>query len=201
MGLWGMTEEFFQAGLAMDPSGCGAGWARIAIAEFNTDPTDALECATRAVASNPDAWAPWFASFIAQPTFRSKGRAGALLAAAYHMLSSPKPEYALRPAFAGAVPRAKYRDALAVARARIAETTGAQAVAAGRAGGSLQRAVVSLANRLVGLGLVLVGLAIFYAMTVPGGWWCEYAISGVVAVCATFFGLPLLVTGQVRQPQ
>jgi hypothetical protein len=197
MGLWGTTEEFFEAGLAMDPSGCGAGWARIAIAECATDPVDALECARRAVAANPDAWGPWFASFIAQPTYHAN--AVALLAAAYQMLSSAKPGSSPRPAFARVVPRAKYRDALVVTRARIADKTTARAHPAGpdAAGDALQRALVFLAIRLVGLALVFLGLAIFYAMTIPGGWWCEYAISGFVAVCATSCGLPLLVTGAV----
>jgi hypothetical protein len=198
MGLWGMTEEFFEAGLALDPSGCGAGWARIAIAECATDPVDALECARRAVAANPDAWGPWFASFIAQPAYQAKDGAAALLAAAYDMLSSARPGSTPRPAFAGAVPRAKYRDALVVTRARIADKTTARVQAAGpTAGDALQRAIVFVAVRLVGLALVFLGLAIFYAMTVPGGWWCEYTISGFVAVCATSCGLPLLVTGAV----
>ncbi len=54
-------------------------------------------------------------------------------------------------------------------------------------------------QRLAGLGLVLVSATIFYAMTVPGAWWYEYGIAGVVAVGATLCGLPLLMTGRIRQ--
>jgi hypothetical protein len=58
-----------------------------------------------------------------------------------------------------------------------------------------------LVRRLAGLGLVLVSMAVFLAMTVPGGRWYEYAIFGVLAVGGTFCGLPLLVTGRIRQPR
>ena len=58
-------------------------------------------------------------------------------------------------------------------------------------------------DRFVGLGLVLASLVLFYSMTIPtlaGPWVCR-AILGVVAVAGTFFGMPLLVTGRVRQPR
>ncbi len=58
-----------------------------------------------------------------------------------------------------------------------------------------------LVQRAAGLGLVLVSLRIFFAMTVPGGRWFEYATSGVVAVGCVICGLPLLVTGRIRQPR
>lgn len=58
-------------------------------------------------------------------------------------------------------------------------------------------------ERVVGLGLVLASLVLFYSMTIPtlvGPWYCR-AVLGVVAVTGTFFGMPLLVTGRVRQPR
>jgi hypothetical protein len=61
--------------------------------------------------------------------------------------------------------------------------------------------MVSVADHVVGLALVLLGTAIFFAMTIPGGRWYGYAAAGMVAVCATLFGMPLLVTGRVRQPR
>jgi hypothetical protein len=58
-----------------------------------------------------------------------------------------------------------------------------------------------LVQRFAGLALVLVSMTIFLAMTVPGGSWYEHLIAGVVAVGAAFCGLPLFVTGRIRQPR
>jgi hypothetical protein len=64
MTAWDVDSEFFQLGVALDPTGFGAGWARIAVAARNTSPADAFECARRAVEANPAAWRPWFAAFM-----------------------------------------------------------------------------------------------------------------------------------------
>lgn len=56
-------------------------------------------------------------------------------------------------------------------------------------------------DRLVGFVLVFVSMILFYGMTIPslmGPWICRCLV-GVLAVCGTFFGMPLLVTGRVRQ--
>jgi len=56
-------------------------------------------------------------------------------------------------------------------------------------------------DRLVGFVLVLVSMVLFYGMTIPGFMGpslCRCFI-GAVAVGAAFFGMPLLVTGRVRQ--
>jgi hypothetical protein len=193
MGLWGTTEELFEAGLELDPSGCGAGWARIAIAARVTDPVDALECAARAVALNPDAWGPWYRAFVAQPPYQSKGRGDAPLAAAYRLILAAKAWSS--PSLSAAVATASYEQALAVAKARIAQRASGLPVQASR-GRSRARS-----SRLVGLGFMLIGITILYAMARPGGQWCSYAISGLVAVCGFLFGLPLLVTGRIRQPR
>jgi len=57
-------------------------------------------------------------------------------------------------------------------------------------------------ERIVGLGLLLVAAVLFFGMTLPGlmaSWYCCMA-SGLVALGGTFFGVPLLVTGRIRQP-
>jgi hypothetical protein len=64
MTAWGIDSEFFQRGLKLDPRGCGAGYARIAVAARATSPEDAAECARRALASNPEAWSPWYDAFV-----------------------------------------------------------------------------------------------------------------------------------------
>lgn len=56
-------------------------------------------------------------------------------------------------------------------------------------------------ERLVGLGLVLAGGVLLYGTTIPsltGPWYCR-AILGLIALGGTFVGLPLLITGRVRQ--
>jgi hypothetical protein len=65
MNAWEIGGELFQLGIALDPRGFGAGWARIAVAARTTRPADAFECARRAVETNPAAWRPWFAAFMA----------------------------------------------------------------------------------------------------------------------------------------
>jgi hypothetical protein len=58
-------------------------------------------------------------------------------------------------------------------------------------------------ERFVGLGLVLASAVLFYSMAIPalvGPWYCR-AFLGAVAGAGTFFGMPLLVTGRVRQPR
>ncbi|HXX67575.1 MAG TPA: hypothetical protein VEK07_10355 [Polyangiaceae bacterium] len=57
-------------------------------------------------------------------------------------------------------------------------------------------------DRLVGLVLVLISMVLFYGMTIPGlmGPWICRCLVGLLAVCAAFFGMPLVVTGRVRQP-
>jgi hypothetical protein len=190
MALWGTTEEFFEAGLELDPSGCGAGWARIAIAARVTDPVDALECASRAVALNPDAWGPWYRAFVAQPPYQSKGRGDAPLAAAYRLILAAKAWSA--PSLSAAVGTASYEQALAVAKARIAQGASGLPVPTSRG---------PFSSRLIGLGLMLIGITILCAMALPGGQRCLYAISGLVAACGFLFGLPLLVRGRIRQPR
>jgi hypothetical protein len=123
------------------------------------------------------------------------------VAAAYQVLLGAKAKNTSNP-FASGVSPARYREAMAVAEARIAETTGSRAVvvqAPGRRALKLHLLARLAVQRLAGLGLVLVGVTIFYAMTVPGGWWYEYGIAGTVAVGATLCGLPLLMTGTIRQ--
>jgi hypothetical protein len=66
MTTWGIESEFFQRGLELDPDGCGAGWARIAVAARETSPEDAFECARRAVKTNPAAWRAWYDAFTAE---------------------------------------------------------------------------------------------------------------------------------------
>jgi hypothetical protein len=63
---WHVDSDAFQDGLKMDLSGCGAGWARIAVALRGTKPAEARECAGRAVTANPVAWQGWFDSFVAE---------------------------------------------------------------------------------------------------------------------------------------
>jgi hypothetical protein len=63
MNAWDVESELFQRGLKLDPTGHGAGWARIAVAARVTSPEDAEECARRALASNPQAWRPWYDAF------------------------------------------------------------------------------------------------------------------------------------------
>jgi hypothetical protein len=60
---WDVDSESFHEGLRLDPDGCGAGWARIAIASRNVSPAEALECARLALETNPAAWQAWYAAF------------------------------------------------------------------------------------------------------------------------------------------
>jgi hypothetical protein len=62
---WNVDSEPFHEGLRRDPAGCGAGWARIAIATRQKDPREALDCAQLALKANPDAWRAWFEAFTA----------------------------------------------------------------------------------------------------------------------------------------
>jgi hypothetical protein len=64
MHAWGIESDFFQRGLALDSRGCGAGYARIAVAARVCNPQDAAECARRALDSNPEAWRPWYEAFM-----------------------------------------------------------------------------------------------------------------------------------------
>jgi len=100
------------------------------------------------------------------------------------------------------------------ARRRLAEVEDALAkqfdrfCGISRRKGSAQEEVSSLCRsgglwieRAVGLGLVCIGMTLFYGTTIPGLLGPRYvcAVLGVAAVAATFFGMPLLVTGRVRQ--
>jgi hypothetical protein len=44
MSAWGIDSEFFQRGLKLDPTGSGAGYARIAVAARESRPDAAAEC-------------------------------------------------------------------------------------------------------------------------------------------------------------
>ena len=61
---WGVDSEFFQRGVKLDPTGCGAGWARIAVAARASDPREAQECAKQAMRANLEAWRPWYEAFV-----------------------------------------------------------------------------------------------------------------------------------------
>ncbi len=67
--LWGTESEAFRLGVSGDASGGGAAWARIAVAARITHPLDAMECARRALASNPEAWRPWYEAFVAHAPY------------------------------------------------------------------------------------------------------------------------------------
>jgi type IV secretory pathway VirB3-like protein len=57
-------------------------------------------------------------------------------------------------------------------------------------------------ERVTGLGLVLASMTLFYGMTDPAwifGRSYACAIAGIAAVCGTFFGMPLLIIGRIRQ--
>lgn len=56
-------------------------------------------------------------------------------------------------------------------------------------------------ERVVGLGLVFTGAVVLYALTIPSlmGPWAGQAMLAGIGLASLFFGLPLLVTGQVRQ--
>lgn len=58
-------------------------------------------------------------------------------------------------------------------------------------------------ERVVGLGLAFVGIVVLYALTIPNlTWpWAGQAVLGAIGLPSLFFGVPLLVTGQVRQPR
>jgi hypothetical protein len=60
---WDLDSDSFHEGLRLDPDGCGAGWARIAIAARDSSPKDALECARRALETNEQAWRAWYLAF------------------------------------------------------------------------------------------------------------------------------------------
>jgi hypothetical protein len=64
--VWDLYSESFHQGLRLDPDGCGAGWARIAIATRSTRPGEAYECARLALRTNPEAWRAWFEAFTSE---------------------------------------------------------------------------------------------------------------------------------------
>jgi hypothetical protein len=64
--LWDIESEPFHVGLRLDPKGCGAGWARIAIATRTFDPPQAAAAASQALAANPQAWRAWYEAFTAE---------------------------------------------------------------------------------------------------------------------------------------
>jgi hypothetical protein len=64
---------------------------------------------------------------------------------------------------------------------------------------SIVETMVAGTDHIVGLALVLVGVAVSFALTIPGGQWYGYAAAGIIAASATFVGMPLLVTGRIRQ--
>lgn len=58
-------------------------------------------------------------------------------------------------------------------------------------------------ERVVGFGLVAVGVLLFYMLSIPGLLESKFGsiVVGIAGVCGVFFGLPLLVTGRIRQPR
>jgi hypothetical protein len=56
-------------------------------------------------------------------------------------------------------------------------------------------------ERLVGFGLVAVGVLLFYMLSIPGLVASEFGfiVVGIAGVCGVFFGMPLLVMGRIRQ--
>jgi hypothetical protein len=56
-------------------------------------------------------------------------------------------------------------------------------------------------ERVVGFGLVAVGVLLFYMLSIPGLVGSEFGliVIGIAGVCGVFFGMPLLVTGRIRQ--
>jgi hypothetical protein len=63
---WNQDSDVFHDGLRRDPDGCGAGWARMAVALRTMSPVEARECAGCAVTKNPEAWRAWFIAFVAE---------------------------------------------------------------------------------------------------------------------------------------
>jgi hypothetical protein len=59
----------------------------------------------------------------------------------------------------------------------------------------------TLLNHAMGLMLVVISLALIYTLTLPGELRFTYAICGVTGVLGIFLGMPLLVTGRLRQPK
>jgi hypothetical protein len=59
----------------------------------------------------------------------------------------------------------------------------------------------AMMDRLVGLALVLLAMLFFFGLTIPGlmGPWYSRAVLGTLAVGGVLFGMPLLVTGRLRQ--
>ncbi len=55
-----------------------------------------------------------------------------------------------------------------------------------------------LVRRIFGLALVLLSLCVFYGLTLPGPW-SAHLLLGSLGVTGTFLGMPLLVTGRIRQ--
>lgn len=68
---WNIDSDSFHEGLRLDPDGCGAGWARIAIATRSASPGEALECARLALKANAEAWRAWFDAFTAEQDERA----------------------------------------------------------------------------------------------------------------------------------
>jgi hypothetical protein len=104
---------------------------------------------------------------------------------------------ALRPAgarplaalFASAVSVARYREAVALARARIASLDRSR-----RTPGK-----ILWIWRIVGLVSISGSVSILYGLTLgPGNWYVALVLC-ILAVCGALFGVPLLVTGRVRQ--
>jgi hypothetical protein len=56
-----------------------------------------------------------------------------------------------------------------------------------------------LVRRIFGLALVLLSLCVFYGLTLPGGPWSAHLLLGSFGVTGTFVGMPLFVTGRIRQ--
>jgi hypothetical protein len=56
-------------------------------------------------------------------------------------------------------------------------------------------------ERVVGFGLVAVGVLLFYMLCIPGLVGSEFGliVVRIAGVCGVFFGMPLLVTGRIRQ--
>jgi hypothetical protein len=59
----------------------------------------------------------------------------------------------------------------------------------------------TLMNHMMGLMLVLISVALIYTLTLPGELRFTYAICGVTGFLGILLGMPLLVTGRLRQPR
>lgn len=54
-------------------------------------------------------------------------------------------------------------------------------------------------HRLVGLASVLLSASLFFGLSLTGGTRYGALVLGTLGVCGTLFGMPLLVTGRLRQ--